>query len=172
MTSGSLLDMGGPVLYVWELQVHFRDSRRRRSPAQPPLGLWTLTARWNRVFSASRFWPLRLVSYHRLITQLFYLRSSKWFLCSSVSTYRFGGISPWNPCSLDEIWLLPSCCWSLLAPPHIFNCLRWWFSFPAGHILSLASASDFSGSAAGQGEPNVLSQAVTIRISSKHRTFL
>ena len=76
-------------------------------------------------------------------------------LCSSVSTYPFGGISPWNPCSLDEIWLLPSCCWSLLAPPHIFNCLRWWFSFPARHILSLASASDFSGSVVGQGEPNV-----------------
>ena len=60
MTSGSLLDMGGPVLHVWELQVHFRDSRRRRSPAQPPLGLWTLTARWNRVFSASHFWALHL----------------------------------------------------------------------------------------------------------------
>lgn len=59
-----------------------------------------------------------------------------------------------------------------LAPPHIFNCLRWWFSFPARYILSLASASDFSGSVAGQGEPNVLLYAVTIRISSIRRTFL
>ena len=123
-------------------------------------------------FLCISFLGFALVSYHRLITQLFYLRSSKWFLCCSVSTYPFGSISPWNPCSLNEIWLLPSCCWSLLAPPHICNCLRWWFSFPAGHILSLASASDFSGSAAGQGEPNVLSHSVTIRISWKHRTFL
>lgn len=87
--------------------------------------------------------------------QLFYSRSSK--NRNSVPVFLptpFGGISPWNPCSLDEIWLLPSCCWSLLAPPHIFNCLRWWFSLPARLYLSKLLHQIFWG-CGGAGEPDV-----------------